>query len=238
MVQLLQKFAQTKQHLRLRVPNRDDDYTTVIIDCDWPSRILLLDHAISPGGPVSLQNYELVQLDGTLTGVHYTLHGIPLLDNPLLDKDSNAQEGQLAGFPSLISYQQRRQSFRTTIPRSLSSNLEIKIEDSDSSWEGLVLEGRLLDLSASGLACECLIAAEAGEKKFSQLKLKPISISIDLDELMTIACTGQIKEILPSSRDDVLRLGIEFSDLCPSLQRLVDKAVVDVQRLTRKNQTR
>jgi c-di-GMP-binding flagellar brake protein YcgR len=232
MIQLLQKFAQTKQHLRLRLPNREENYSTLIIDCDWQQRKLTLDQAISPDGPVSLQNYFTVELDGTLAGVHYTLQGIPLLEGES-DGESDSKKSWQTGFPLQISYRQRRQSFRTSIPRALSSNLEIKIDDSD-----LLFEGRLLDLSASGLACECLLPPEADDKTIATLKLKKISLSIELDDLLTVVCDGQIKEILPSHQTEVLRFGIEFDNLSPSLQRLIDKAVVDVQRVTRKNQTR
>jgi len=226
MLPILQKLTKARQHLRLTLPESTQDYSTIILDCDLLHRELVLDQAIRDEGHLDWHQHQKITLDGTVAGVHYLLQNLSVL------ADSEGI-GQRVKFPKKIVYQQRRLAFRSAIPRAIRSHLKIQLDAKNYH-----IDGRILDLSATGLACECDDETELNKENLKELKNIPVSLSIELSDLLTVVCIGEIKEVLPSKAKHKIRLGLAFNEVGPSVQRKIDKAVADLQRITRKNETR
>jgi len=225
MFAVLQKFEHSRQNLCLTAKNNNQAFNTIILRCNWNDKEVILDSPISESGPFQWQQHTTIDLSGTVAGIYYQFKHLPVLA-------SEGEIGQRLQFPRKIIYQQRRQTFRSAVPRALGSQIEI-----NGKGNAFTLHGRILDLSVSGLACECDLP-----DPHLLNTIKPhqtdVTLSIDIHGALNAVCSATVREMKIKLTQRQLRIGLSFSDLCPTVQRTIDKAVADLQRLTRKNQTR
>lgn len=219
MIGLLQKFQRGRQALKLSL-NDSTLLTTTILDGDWSNFKLGIDQPITTSGEAYKDTIERCDLEGVIQNTHYSMYQLHSVERSLTSDNK-----LWFSFPRQIVYQQRRQSFRTLVPRAIHSRLEIEVD-------ACTVTGRLLDLSAGGVAGE-FDGSDFVERLESGTQVK---LNLRIDTKVEVQCVATIQEIRRHNQG--WRLGLAFKGISPQQQRSIDKAVVDLQRSTRLNQTR
>ncbi len=228
---VLNSFQQHKQSLNLSSATSKQSFSTMILECDQNKTEFKIDKVASTDkNSFSPKHDTKYNLEGVLDGIYYQLKGCYWIG----DDDSYSSGGHRLQFPSEIYHQQRRQTFRTAVPRSINSCIEIS--DCNNQHR---CNGRIMDISVTGLACEYTPEEDSDAvATIEDLKQQKLLLTIRIDKIIDTKCLGKIKDLIPTKKLDHHRFGLEFESLDKTTERLISKAVVDLQRLTRKNQTR
>ena len=226
---VLLAFQLARQTLKIYAANSALIYSTIVLHCDQDNNEFVIDQCVGGDDQLIFKHNTKYNLEGILNGILYQFTGSYWL---AYEENVTSNGSHRLQFPSLICHQQRRQSFRTIVPRSIHSRVCIKNRDSQHC-----ITGRVLDLSVTGMACE-FIEETKNDNHLESLRDQTLDIELVIDKVLDIKCNGQLKDVLPTPKPDQHRFGVAFSPLDSSTERLISKAVVDLQRLTRKNQTR
>lgn len=230
---VLRSFQEKRQALKLFHSGVELPFSTIVLASDQSQFEFVIDDL----GSTNEQSFNFKDngkytLEGTLNGIHYQLIDCFCLGE---NHSGTGNSGQSFRFPKQIVHQQRRQIFRTAVPRSISGCVEINNQNSEK-----LINGRILDLSVSGMACEYYPNDNEPEKleSLEDLKDQNLLLVITIDNILQTKCYGTLKNFLPSPKQGIQRFGLAFLPLDTVTERKISKAVVEIQRATRKNQTR
>ncbi|GAB1266399.1 hypothetical protein NBRC116493_19970 [Aurantivibrio infirmus] len=205
-------------------------YTSIIVSCDPKRGVFHIDKLHpSDGNHLLFQNHEF-SIIGLCNGVPAILSGcqIDTQTEAAIPSILAGNKGIALHFPRTITYQQRRQSFRTLVPRILGAKISYTLPDSDAP-----ISGRLLDLSNTGFGCEFSIDKKATLKKGMTIK----NCSIEIPEMLNINCSIEIMNARKVNKNPLVRCGIIFTDLSDKNERLITKCVLQLQQKLRRTET-
>jgi len=229
-----------KEHSSLSVEfqSLDKPYASIIIACDPKKRTFTIDNLHPADGNHLLRQGRKFSIIGLCNGVPAVLNNSRITSDSgtTSEHDGNFSGGFRLKFPNTITYQQRRQFFRTQVPRILDARTSFsdsKQEESEENKQKEIISGRLIDLSNTGFACEFSIDEKSKLKKHSLIK----NFIIHIPEWLEISCSIRIMNARKVNKNPIVRCGMAFTDLSAQQERVVSKCVLRIQQKLRQTET-
>lgn len=232
---LILTMQKERSSLSVEFKGLEKPYASIITACDPKQSTFTIDNLQPPDGNHLLSQGAEPSIIGLCNGVPAILNGSRLtsLNDTATKDDGNFTTGFLLGFPDTISYQQRRQFFRTQVPRILDAGTSFSLSE-DNNEEKETISGRLVDLSNTGFACEFSIDKKSLLKKNTTIE----NFIIHIPELLDLSCTIKIMNARKVNKNPIIRCGMIFSDLSPQQEKLISKCVLRIQQKLRQTETR
>ena len=210
-VPLLERLAQRHAPLTVKIPGRDEHYTSYIVEVDRQS--LLLDELLPASGQSFLQQQRVLQATAKLDGIDIRF------TTPLerVEHQKNVLTYYM-DLPEQIEYRQRRLSYRVPIP--LSRELHVIIEND----EGAVFEGVLHDLSHGGAG----MVFPDSEPVVKPGLLHECAVELIDDEWLYAAVELRYSKNIPSRKRQLI--GARFQDLSHEQSHMVGRCINALER--------
>ena len=136
-LRLLKRFTKRYTPLTVQIPNHKEHYTSCILNID--GKYILLDELLPSTGNELLVTERALLVTGKIDGIV-----IQLFTTLKHVDDKDKMLTYYMKLPDLLEYQQRRQTYRASIP--ISRELPVIIENNN----GILLKGELRNLSHGG----------------------------------------------------------------------------------------
>lgn len=212
--------------LTLKLFERSEEFTSMIIGLDPEQNRFMID-ALQPG----LGNNLLSQSGKAVIKVHF--EGIDLnFEIRLIEtKVENNIPLHVLAIPNTMGYLQRREAIRIKLSAAHPCPVELHTEDKKTP----VIRGSIVDLSAGGLGIQVdkksSVQAESGQRL-------ACTFHLPLDVKQSITCDVIIRVVkAPVPGQSHSFLGVQFIDMIKPQQRLIEKSIMDLQRLAQQRRS-
>ncbi|MDX2485938.1 MAG: flagellar brake protein [Gammaproteobacteria bacterium] len=210
-LRLLKRFTKRYTPLTVQIPNPKEHYTSCIVGID--GKYILLDELLpSPGNELLVTERALLvtgKIDGIVIQLFTTLKRVD-------DKDKILT--YYMKLPSLLEYQQRRQTYRASIP--ITRELPVIIENN----HGILLKGELRNLSHGGAGM--ILLADKTIMENGRL----YECTIELPDGMQIYCTAELCFTKNIASRNKQYIGVQFVELLPMQSRLIGRCISELER--------
>ncbi len=198
-------------------------FTTALLSIDIKNATITID------GLHPQQGHVLFLKIGKIT-LHTTYEGVEVSFTVNLKKSDseNNMEFYVIDFPKSIRYLQRRNAFRVLV----SAAKEIMVETSTA--DGKLYTGELSDISAGGM---CIRFAKKKELDLSNHS-EETQCCIHLPDKRKIICAFKVCHSNYVEASNSLHIGGSFENLDKTQRRLIERFVIELQRLARKSLAR
>ena len=210
-LRLLKRFTKRYTPLTVQVPNHEEFYTSCILDID--GKYILLDELLPSTGNELLVTERALLLTGKIDGIV-----IQLFTTLQRVDDKDKMLTYYMNIPSLLEYQQRRQTYRASIP--ITRKLPVIIEDNN----GIMLKGELRNLSHGGAGMILLSDKTIMENQ------RLYKCTIELPDGMQIYCTAELRFSKNIASRDKQYIGVQFVALLPMQSRLIGRSISELER--------
>lgn len=147
---LLVRLRHQRNLVAVRPAGAAREHNSIVLALDTAQRYLVLDaprprppeHAFRPGTRI----YARSHIDGAPLIFIATVDALLQSGSDYVDTDVDVESALLLHWPERISYHQRRQDYRVTVPATMVPTPARLLRD------GHIVEARLVDLSAAGAA--------------------------------------------------------------------------------------
>ncbi|SEQ43015.1 c-di-GMP-binding flagellar brake protein YcgR, contains PilZNR and PilZ domains [Ectothiorhodospira magna] len=223
-------IKQSRSLFMVQLPRLGLQGLTQIIDTDLDEEELWLD---IPNDQDLLNQL----IEGTRLVVRGTLQGVPIrFETRFIRREPHGGEDALVcQWPDELDYQQRRNAFRVSIPRSMAAHVRWVREREDGASEpeqeqnqepDLVHESRLADLSIQGLGMESEICSQDCPQVGDRVCITQLSVSGQ----QWSDIQAEVRSIKPMEGDESLvRLGMKFLELSPGADRSLNRLLMEMQ---------
>lgn len=232
---LIRTMKKERSSLSVEFQGLEKCYASIVTACDPKQCTLTIDNLQPPDGNHLLNQGHEFSIIGLCNGVPAILNGCRITTNnaSASEGDDNNIAGFLLNFPTTITYQQRRQFFRTQVPRILKARTSFSFSESKDR-EKETISGRLVDLSNTGFACEFSIDEKSKLKKNTVME----NFTIYIPELLDISCSIKIMNARKVSKNPIVRCGMAFDELSAQQEKFISKCVLRIQQKLRQTETR
>jgi c-di-GMP-binding flagellar brake protein YcgR len=149
-------------------------------------------------------------------------------DASVLDFDSQANiYFYRLQFPKTVKYFQRRSSYRVRVLRT--SAIPVRLV----AKSGAVAKGELYNISAGGLAVKFLNRLPAGFERGEIVQ----DCELAFPDGGKIVCTVEIRHVMTGRNDDQPIVGLRFTTLNTTQQRLINRFIATIEREIRRKST-
>lgn len=222
---IIKSLQQARSFLSVKLGNSSDTFGSIILHTDFDKQVFVIDQLSPETGNPLIQRKTKIAVSGLLDGVP-ALFGTTTYHTALQIDGSRVHS---LHFPETITYNQRRQAFRISVPRSIDSSITLQAPS-----RGASLQGRVIDISASGIGCEFVYHLQDLEKG-SVISHVHIVVGNVLDMTCDLICQ------YPPHTDEnsnYFRMGTEFCALNSSQEKAVARTVLMLQQNARKLETK
>lgn len=221
-ISLLQRASRSHAIVSLRRPHDEFVYNSTILSIDSEHNSFILDAPAEHELPLQAKPGDWLKFRIKLQGLVLSFDA---LIEDILEDEVSFLSYQIQ-FPSQVDYEQRRGAFRADIGYQFHAKLTAHLT-SDK-----LLQGRLTDLSLSGVSVETDVSSQLNLRpdtplKLCKLQMKGESIVINEAIIRTIQTADE--------SFDVYRIGIEFSELSANERRSLQRWVMKFDRENRKS---
>jgi c-di-GMP-binding flagellar brake protein YcgR len=213
----------THSLLSLKFHGDKREYSSLIIHSDFNNELIVLDELIPEEGNQRLRNGEPCTLLGVYEGIHVHCRFSGIRSAT----PSGFDHAFSFSFPETIHHKQRRDSYRAIIDPYDNSSITLQGDKRESP-----LEGRLLDISTSGLGVEfphyIRPEIELGEK-FSDCHVK-------VNQAFHLNCSLIARHPRYEKSTGLYFCGYEFHNLSRLQQKQVDRYIIELQLNARRSE--
>ncbi|EHQ52820.1 hypothetical protein ECTPHS_09018 [Ectothiorhodospira sp. PHS-1] len=223
-------LKQSRSLLMMHAPERRQQGLTQIIESDLDEDELLFD---IPNDETLVKGLE----EGVRLTVRGALQGVPVrFDTRLVRLDRfGGDEVLVCRWPEELDYQQRRNAFRVQVPRSMESCVRwmrerhgqhLSVDEAPTETrEPEIHESRLSDLSIQGMCLECELTEDDCPRVGDALLISQLHIGGQQWSDLRV----EVRSIKPVDGRSVLRLGVLFLELSPSVDRSLNRLLMELQ---------
>jgi len=210
---LLKKLREERAIFTAKIPKKEGQYTTAIIDVDAQHQWIKLDELAPNAGHEQFLQHKKLHLYTKHRGVEIHL----ALQLQSVSRDKNIAY-YLVNFPEVLDYHQRRDHFRVQVPRT--AGLRLAVYNTDKKE----CKGEVKDLSTGGLGArmEGHLDAQLGDRFPRCRLLLPENAPLILD---LVVCFIRFQE---SSRQT--QLGAQFEKISSADHKLLTRIIAGLQR--------
>lgn len=212
--------------LTLKLFERSEEFTSMVIGLDPEQNRFMID-ALQP----DLGNNLLSQSGKVVIRVHF--EGIDLsFEAKLIEtKLENTIPFHVLAIPSTMGYLQRREAIRIKLSAANPCPVELRSEDKKIP----AIRGLIRDLSAGGLGIQIdkklPVQLESGQRL-------ECSFPLPLDTKQSVTCDVMIRVVkAPIPGQSHSFLGVQFIDMLKPQQRLIEKSIMNLQRLAQQRRS-
>lgn len=222
---VLRSLQITRSLVSLHLVNDNHTYSSLLIHTDFNSRQFVLDEVASDEANRRLQRGE----EFSLTGFYEGIQVIFRRNRVVSSSPTGFDRAYSVKFPQRILHKQRREAFRAPVTSSQTSSASVRNDN-----RGEVLQGRIVDLSTTGVGCEFphYIKPEIEKEEFFQ------ECTVTINDELHLKCMLKAKHPHYQKSTGHYLCGFKFSQLDRVQQKLVDRYVLNLQREARKNDLR
>lgn len=217
----LKSLQLTRSQLTLKFSGEQQIYASLILDVSLEKKRFIIDELTATQANTQLQTGAPFTLIANHQGVDVILKGE---DTQPADPRQFTNAFSVR-FPNYIYHKQRRNAFRAGIRQSIESNISIRSE----KWSE-ALQGRITDLSSTGIGCEFKGAVTPG------IHLQEFfdNCFLTIDQAFNLHCGLVAKHPVYHRTQDRYSCGFQFYELSPRQQQSLDRYLLDLQRHARK----
>jgi len=209
--------------ITVTLPGSNHFFNTALLSIDIQDATITIDGLHPPKG------HALLLKTGRLT-LHTTYEGVEVSFTVNLKKSDseNNMAFYILDFPESIRYLQRRNAFR--VPVSAAKEITVEIKTNDEK----LFSGELSDISAGGM---CVRFPKKKELDLSNYT-DETQCCIYLPDKREIRCIFKVCHSNYFSTGNSLYIGGSFERLDKTQRRTIERFVIELQRLARKNLAR
>lgn len=214
----LKRLFDQRALLTVKLLERQEDFTTMLIGIEAEHNQLLLDALRPDVGNALIGQLGKAVIRGNVDGINLSFE-----TQLIATQIENNIPLHVITFPTVINYLQRRETIRIKLGAARALTVALSLDKT------LSFEGQILDISAGGLGIQVEKKlppqVEVGQRLQCSFRL-PLEAdqSITSDVIVRI-----INPPIPGRNHSFL--GVQFIDLLKPQQRLLEKAIMNLQRL-------
>lgn len=220
---LLRPLMEKHAIITATLPDSNKFFNTAFLSVDSDNNSITID-GLHPS-----EGHSLFLKSRKLT-LHTTYEGVDVSFSANLQKadSENGMAFYVIDFPESIRYLQRRNAFRV----SVSAAKEIKVEITTADKK--IFSGELSDISAGGM---CVRFPKKKELALTE-QSKITQCCIYLPSKQKIQCEFKVCHSVYSETSHSLHVGGSFEHIDKIQRRTIERFVIELQRLARKNMAR
>ncbi|MBI3771308.1 MAG: flagellar brake protein [Gammaproteobacteria bacterium] len=216
----LKRLFTQRALLTLKLFDRPEEFISMVIGLDPEQNRFMID-ALQPDlGNNLLGQIGKVMIRGTFEGINLSFEA-----NLIETKLENNLPLHVLAIPNVMDYLQRREAIRIKLSAAHPYPVELRTEDKKIP----VIHGLIRDLSVGGLGIQVDKKLPAQIESGQHLEC---TFPLPLDVKQSIRCEVIIRVIKsPIPGQSHSFLGIQFIDMLKPQQRLLEKSIMNLQRL-------
>ncbi len=222
---VLRSLELTRSLLTIRFTNDHHAYSSLLIHTDLNASQFVVDELNPPEGNIKLKSGEAFTLIAFYDGVQVTFKNNTVIAPAAAHTHKQFNHAFTVDFPKSINHKQRRNAYRTHILNAVKTSISL------SNDRAKPLQGKITDLSTTGIGCEFkgyvrpeLVRGEVFEH-----------CRIQINQEFELSCSLTTRYPRYDRSQDITHCGFEFDALDKAQQRQLDRYTLQVQREQRRD---
>lgn len=210
---LLQRLKKQNALLTITIPQANQSYMSTVVEIDSENRRVIIDELFPVEGNRLCKEGVVISVNAVLSGSKLNFKSQVI--------DAGMKDGitfYRVEFPEVISYFQRRTSFRASVSRSEHVTVEVVLHN------GVKIRGTIADVSVEGVG-----AVFPADTDFKLNQILPKCV-IFLEGKPSVSSAMEVRFIGSGAKDKQVRIGGRFVNMSPDQERKLEKLVREIER--------